>query len=71
MSREDALAADLGYSYEVRKSGEIVISRHGVEVTILRGDAVKKKFIIRVTTLDPQQVMARFTGDYKRGNERG
>ena len=60
---------DLGFSYTVRKSGDIVISRHGKEVTVLRGDAVRK-FMIRVTTRDPQQVMARYTGDYKRGNER-
>ena len=60
---------DLGFSYTVRKSGDVVISRHGVEVTTLRGDAVRK-FMIRVTTRDPQQVMARYTGDYKRGNER-
>ncbi len=61
---------DLGFSYELRKSGDVVISRHGQPVTTLRGDSVRK-FMIRVTTRDPQQVMARFTGDYKRGNERG
>lgn len=60
---------DLGYSYQVRKSGEVIISRHGAAVTTLRGDAVRK-FMIRVTTRDPQQVMARATGNYKRGNER-
>ncbi len=60
---------DLGFSYAVRKSGDVVISRHGVEVTTLGGDAVRK-FMIRVTTGDSQQVMARYTGNYKRGNER-
>jgi hypothetical protein len=60
---------DLGFKYTVRKSGDVVISRHGVEVTTLRGEAVRK-FLIRVTTRDPQQVMARYTGNYKRGNER-
>jgi hypothetical protein len=47
----------------------VAISRHGAVVTILRGKAAEK-FLKRVYTWDPQQVMARATGDYKRGNER-
>jgi hypothetical protein len=39
-------------------------------VTILRGK-VAEKFLKRVYIQDPQQVMARATGDYKRGNGRG
>jgi hypothetical protein len=39
-------------------------------VTILRGKAAEK-FLKRVYIWDPQQLMARATGDYKRGNERG
>ena len=56
---------DLGFTYERRKSGEIVILRHGTVVTTLRGYAAEK-FMVRVTTRDPQLVMARFTGNYKR-----
>lgn len=38
-------------------------------MTTLRGDTAKK-FIVRVERDDPQQLMARLTGNYKRGNER-
>jgi hypothetical protein len=48
----------------------VAISRHGEVVTILRGKAADK-FLKRVYIWDPQQVMARASGDYKRGNERG
>jgi hypothetical protein len=47
----------------------VAISRHGEVVTILRGKAAEK-FLKRVFIWDPQQVMARASGDYKRGNER-
>ena len=62
-------AGDLGFSYQARRPDEIVISRHGVPVTTLRGDAAKK-FKSRLGDGDPQQLMARVTGNYKRGNER-
>jgi hypothetical protein len=48
----------------------VAISRHGSVVTILRGGAAEK-FLKRVHIEDPQQTMARATGNYKRGNERG
>lgn len=44
----------------------MAISRNGAVVTILRGEAVEK-FLKRVHIGDPQQVMARATGKYKRG----
>lgn len=59
---------ELGFSYRVRSSGEIAIERDGREITVLRGGAATK-FLRRVQTSDPQQVMARVTGNYKRGNE--
>jgi hypothetical protein len=59
---------DLGFSYRVRKSGEVVISRDGRPVTSLRG-AVAQRFLADVAREDPQQVMARQTGNYRRGNE--
>ncbi len=62
-------ARDLGFTYQVRKSGEVVISREGVAVATLRGKTAKQ-FLDRVSYRDPQKVMARFTGNYKRGNER-
>lgn len=59
---------DLGYSYRVRNSGEVSIERDGREVSVLRGTAVTR-FLDDLQRKDPQQVMARITGNYKRGNE--
>lgn len=60
---------DLGFGYRTRASGEVVITRHGVPVTTLRGEAARR-FLGKVAVGDPQQVMARVTGNYRRGNER-
>ena len=59
---------DLGFTYHVRKSGEVVVSRDGRPVTSLRG-ATAQRFLAEVAVEDPQQVMARQTGNYRRGNE--
>jgi len=64
-----AAVSDLGFTYEGRKSGEVVIRRAGTIVTMLRG-AAAAKFLADVAKREPQQVMARATGNYKRGNER-
>ena len=63
------MSEDLGFSYRVRKSGEVSIERNGQEVTILRGESATS-FLRKVSYVDPQQLMARATGKYKRGNER-
>ena len=63
---------DLGFTFRRRKSGEVEILRGGRVVTTLRGEAA----IDFVAEIDPadeagaQQLMARVTGNYKRGNER-
>lgn len=57
------------FSYVQRKNGDIVISHHGVKATTLRGDAAEK-FLKRLSYKDPQWLMARTAGNYKRGNER-
>jgi len=61
---------DLGFSFAERKSGEIVISRWGTPVTTLRGPSAERFRRLR-ERLGAQQAMARVTGDYRRGNERG
>jgi hypothetical protein len=61
--------APLGFDYVVRDDGEVRVLRHGRVVTVLRGGAASR-FLREVETRDPQQVMARVTGNYKRGNER-
>lgn len=58
-----------GFDYTVRKNGDVVISHHGRQATVLRGRRAEK-FLADVGRRDPQQVMARVTGNYKRGNER-
>jgi len=47
----------------------VVIERGGRAVTVLRGNATNR-FLSDVEAGDPQQVMARATGNYRRGNER-
>jgi hypothetical protein len=64
--------AERPFSYAARTDGSIVISYHAAPVTILRGKAAAR-FATRVTDADPaaaQQLMARATGNFKRGNER-
>lgn len=57
-----------GFSFE--KQGEtVLISHHGRKATALRGEAARR-FLREVEQGDPQELMARATGNYKRGNER-
>lgn len=60
---------DLGFTFQIRKSGAVVISRDGRAVATLRGPAARE-FLEEMAGSDPQQVMARHTGNYRRGNER-
>jgi hypothetical protein len=57
-----------GFDYEVRGS-EVVISHHGRRATVLRGTAAAQ-FLADVEDDDEQELMARVTGNYRRGNER-
>jgi hypothetical protein len=63
---------DLGFSYRSRKNGDVEVLHHGRVAATLRGrDATE--FVAEVvdsTSPDAQQLMARLTGNYKRGNER-
>jgi hypothetical protein len=58
-----------GFAYEVRRGGEVVISHHGRRATVLRAPRAAE-FVEEVESGDGQQVMARWTGNYKHGNER-
>lgn len=58
-----------GFSYVLSDGGEVRVTHHGRPATILRG-AVARRFLADVQSQDPQELMARVTGDYKRGNER-
>ena len=58
-----------GFSYTQRKNGEVVITHHGRTATVLRGRKAET-FLTKVADSDGQELMARATGNYKRGNER-
>ncbi|MBB5019316.1 hypothetical protein HNQ59_002614 [Chitinivorax tropicus] len=62
----------LGFSYHARKNGEVEVRRQGKVVSLLRGrDAAA--FLAKVEAGDEaaaQQLLARITGNYRRGNER-
>ena len=72
MMNSAAGGQDLGFTYRTRKNGDIEILHHGQPATTLRGSNAKA-FLSEVDTADEdsaQQLMARITGTYKRGNER-
>ena len=68
---DDAEGPDLGFTYRVRKRGEIEIRHRGVVAAILRGRAAAD-FLAEAESgfAAAQGAMARLTGNYKRGNER-
>lgn len=63
---------DLGFTFRTRKGGDVEILHHAKIATTLRGgDALD--FLMEIQACDEgesQQLMARVTGNYKRGNER-
>ena len=66
------LEEDLGFTYRATAKGVVHISRGGREVTILRADAAAK-FLAKAEGAsfeEIQQLCARVTGNYKRGNEK-
>jgi hypothetical protein len=62
---------DLGFTYRANARGVVEISRGGRGVVTLRGNAAAK-FLAKAegATMEAvQQLCARVTGNYKRGNE--
>jgi hypothetical protein len=60
-----------GFDYEVR-GAEVVVTHRGRRAAVLRGD-VAARFLDEVGAGDDaggQELMARVTGNYRRGNER-
>jgi hypothetical protein len=71
MDRPDPLGTK-PFSHRARADGSVVILYRDAPVTILRGRAAER-FTTRLTGADDaaaQQLMARVTGNFKRGNER-
>ncbi|PAZ13764.1 hypothetical protein CLM62_23110 [Streptomyces sp. SA15] len=58
-----------GFSYAEHSDGTVRITHHAHPATTLRGPRAAQ-FLTEVASGDPQLVMARWTGNYKRGNER-
>jgi len=63
------MSAASGFRFARRDDGSVVISHHGRRAATLRG-ARAAAFLAEVVAGDDQLVMARWTGNYKRGNER-
>lgn len=63
------MASPTGFEWHRRKNGDIIILHRGRAAATLRGVRAGD-FLDQVAAGDEQQVMARFTGNYKRGNER-
>ena len=60
------------FAYRTAKNGAVFITWHGKQATILRGKEAEK-FLKKLEGLErreAQLVMAKVTGNFKRGNER-
>ena len=63
------MAAPEGFDHTVRADGSVLIKHRGRAATVVRGDRAAA-FLAEVELGDPQEVMARWTGNYRHGNER-
>lgn len=57
------------FRYDVRGNGDVVIFHHGRLAATLRSRKAGA-FLDEIAQADEQELMARLTGNYKRGNER-
>lgn len=61
------------FSYRVSKDNKVFISWYDKQVMILKGKE-SEKFLAKIkkadTSLDEQLIMAKVTGNFKRGNEK-
>jgi hypothetical protein len=66
------LSSDLGFTFRATKNGEVFLHHRGKLATTLRGEAAAE-FLADIDGADAdeqQQIMARATGNFRRGNER-
>jgi hypothetical protein len=68
----DPPKTDLGFDFRRRKNGDVEILHRGRVATTLRGRDAEEFLADGPDATDDatQQLMARLTGNYKRGNER-
>lgn len=69
LSRKQLPVTEEQFDYLVTKDQKVLIYWHNKLVTTLAG-AQAKKFLRQITDENEQLIMARFTGNFKRGNER-
>jgi len=63
------MAAPEGFEWVRRKNGDVVITHRGRTAATLRGQKASE-FIDDDGGAQDQELMARLTGNYRRGNER-
>jgi hypothetical protein len=70
--QDPADSHDLGFTYRLRKSGDVEIFHRGRLASTLRGNDAEdfKQEAGEEGSAEAQQLMARVTGNYKHGNER-
>ena len=64
--------APSGFRFETRKGDEVIVTHHGKHASTLRGQKAAN-FLADMEGTDraeQQEIMARLTGNYRRGNER-
>lgn len=61
------------FDWRVTKDGQVLVSRGGRVVTTVRGRSAERlaERLERAGEEEAQQLLARATGNYRRGNERG
>ena len=59
-----------GFGYAVQHQGEVAVIHHRGRVAATLWAGAAARFLTEVERGDPQQLMARLAGNYKRGNER-
>jgi len=71
VDKRNQLAKDV-FSYRVSKDNKVFICWHGKQVMILKGKNCES-FLAKVSkasALEAQLIMAKVTGNFKRGNEK-
>jgi len=58
-----------GFTYAANADGSVVIDHRGRTAITLRGSRAAA-FLAEIASADDQLVMARWTGNFRRGNER-
>ena len=60
------------FTYRVTKAGQVLVSRDGRQVVTVSGSAAARLIpLLGVDDDTDQELLARATGNYRRGNERG